>query len=161
MYDTEAGLGKLPLVTIDAGEYLLHQGSSTAQLFFLSTGRVRVIKDGQEITTVNDKGAVFGDMSVLLGIPHSASVLCVETSTFHVIDNPAAFLQSHPELLWHMARILGMRLFNLNQYLVDLKNQYEGHDHLGMVDEVLESLMNQQKTGSLKRGEGKREVPDY
>jgi hypothetical protein len=32
----------------------------------------------------------------------------------------------------------------LNRYLVDVKAQYEGHDHLGMVDEVLETLMHRQ-----------------
>jgi hypothetical protein len=30
-----------------------------------------------------------------------------------------------------------------------------------MVDEVLETLLNQQKTRVLKRGGGKRETPDY
>ena len=30
------------------------------------------------------------------------------------------------------------------QYLVDVQQQYEGHDHIAMVGEVLEALMNRQ-----------------
>ena len=56
---------------------------------------------------------------------------------------------------------LCLRLFNLNQYLVDLKSQFEGHDHLGMVDEVLETLMNQQRTNVLKRAVSKRDTGGY
>jgi hypothetical protein len=41
-----------------------------------------------------------------------------------------------------VARLLARRLDSLNKYLVDVKAQYEGHDHLGMVDEVLEALMH-------------------
>jgi hypothetical protein len=52
-------------------------------------------------------------------------------------------------------------LFNLNQYLVDIKHQYEGHDHLDMVDEVLETLLNQQKTEVVHREDSKRDTPDY
>jgi hypothetical protein len=33
---------------------------------------------------------------------------------------------------------------SINRYLVDVKRQYEGHDHLGMVDDVLETLMHRQ-----------------
>jgi len=57
--------------------------------------------------------------------------------------------------------LLSLRLFNLNQYLVDIKAQFEGHDHLGMVDQVLETLLNQQKTGVLKREDSQRDTPDY
>ena len=36
------------------------------------------------------------------------------------------------------------RLDALNRYLVDIKGQFDGHDHLGMVDSVLETLMRRQ-----------------
>lgn len=161
MIDIETSLAALPVVSCKAGTVLLHQDSTTNSLYFLREGCVQVMKDSHEIATVRDKGAVFGDMSVLLGIPHSATVLCMEDSSFHHIEHPAEYLQTHPALLLHIAQILGMRLFNLNQYLVDLKTQYEGHDHLGMVDEVLETLLNQQKTRTLKRSDSKRDVPNY
>jgi len=41
-----------------------------------------------------------------------------------------------------VARLLARRLDSLSKYLIDVKRQYEGHDHLGMVDEVIEALMH-------------------
>jgi hypothetical protein len=68
----------------------------------------------------------------------------VRPSSFAVIENPREFLASSTEASLHVATLLAGRLNALNQYLVDVKRQYEGHDHLGMVDEVLETLMHHQ-----------------
>jgi CRP-like cAMP-binding protein len=161
MSDIEESLGEFPLLSQRTGEYLLTQGDKTDTIYFLVDGSVEVVKDGYVVAAVSDRGAVFGEMSILLDYEHTASVRCLEDSTFYAIEHPAKYLQDHPAVIWHIARILGLRLFNLNQYLVDVKRQYEGHDHLQMVDEVLETLLNQQKTRVLKRGGGKRETPDY
>lgn len=161
MIDIEEILGDFPLLSLRKGEYLMRQGDRTDSIYFLVDGAVEVVKDGYEVAVVSDKGAVFGEMSILLDYEHTASVRCLEDSSFYAIQHPAKYLQDHPAVIWHIAQILGLRLFNLNQYLVDVKRQYEGHDHLQMVDEVLETLLNQQKTRVLKRGGSKRDTPDY
>jgi CRP-like cAMP-binding protein len=159
--DIETSLEHFPLVSLAAGQYLLTQEKKTDGLYFLAEGCVKVIRHGHDIATISDKGAVFGDMCILLGIEHTASVQCIENSKFYYIEHPQDYLEKHPELIWHIAQILALRLFNLTQYLVDVKNQYEGHDHLGMVDDVLETLLNQQKKRVTKRDHGKRDTPDY
>ena len=154
-------LKDFPVISLKAGEKLLAQGEKNDTIYFLVDGSVEVMKDGYEVATVSDKGAVFGEMSILLDIESSALIRCLEDSTFIAIENPKKYLEEHPKLIWYMAQILGLRLFNLNQYLVDIKHQYEGHDHLDMVDDVLETLLNQQKTNLTLRGNSKRETPDY
>jgi CRP-like cAMP-binding protein len=161
MIDIETSLKALPLISLSAGEYLLTQEEKTNSIYFLIEGTVSVIKDSYEVAVVSDKGAVFGEMSILLDIEHSASVQCLEDSRFYHIEDPGKYLEDHPRVIWHIAQILALRLFNLNQYLVDVKSQYEGHDHLSMVDGVLETLLNQQKTTVLKREDSKRDTPDY
>jgi CRP-like cAMP-binding protein len=161
MLDLETSLEAFPVMSLAAGEYLLTQREKTDSIYFLLEGSVKVTKDGYEVAVVSDKGAVFGEMSILLDIEHSASVQCLEDSKFYHIDHPRKYLEDHPGVLWHITQILGLRLFNLNQYLVDVKSQYEGHDHLGMVDDVLETLLNQQKTTVYKREDSKRDTPDY
>jgi hypothetical protein len=42
--------------------------------------------EGRQITTVAEPGAFFGEMSVLLARPHTATVRALEPSTFHVVD---------------------------------------------------------------------------
>lgn len=161
MIPIEENLEAFPLISLTAGEYLLTQEEKTDSIYFLLEGSVKVIKDGYEIAVVSDKGAVFGEMSILLDNEHSASVQCLEDSKFYHIEHPGKYLEDHPRVIWHIAQILGLRLFNLNQYLVDVKSQYEGHDHLNMVDDVLETLLNQQKTKVFHREDSKRDTPDY
>jgi CRP-like cAMP-binding protein len=161
MIDIETDLKPFPVVSLAAGQYLMSQGEMTDSIYFLLEGAVRVTKDGYDVAVITDKGAVFGEMSILLDYQHTASVQCLEDSRFYHIEHPKQYLEEHPRLIWHIAQILGMRLFNLNQYLVDVKRQYEGHDHLNMVDEVLEALLNQQKTRILRRSDSKRDTGDY
>ena len=61
----------LPLVTYQAGETVLSAASTTGQLLILKEGAVSVIKEGLEIATVTEAGAVFGELSVLLDRPHT------------------------------------------------------------------------------------------
>jgi hypothetical protein len=51
-----------------------------------------------------------------------------------------ALLQMSP-FLDHVAELLARQLDSHNKYLIDVKRQYDGYDHIGMVDEVLETLM--------------------
>lgn len=161
MIDIEEDLKRFPLVSLTAGDTLITQGEMTDSIYFLRKGSVKVTKDGYEVAVISDKGAVFGEMSILLEYMHTASVQCLEDSEFYQIRHPRKYLEEHPGVIWHIAQILGMRLFHLNQYLVDVKRQYEGHDHLHMVDEVLETLLNQQKTRILRRGDSKRDTGEY
>ena len=63
-----------------------------------------------------------------------------------MFDDAQSFLKSNPEIAFLLARLLAERLNGATTYLVDLKRQFEGHgNHLGMVGEVLETLLNHQK----------------
>jgi CRP-like cAMP-binding protein len=64
----------LPLVTYQAGETVLSTDSTTGRLLFLKEGAVTVEKEGVQIARVTEPGAVFGELSVLLGQPHTADV---------------------------------------------------------------------------------------
>jgi CRP-like cAMP-binding protein len=80
-------------------------------------------------------------MSVLLDLPHTATVRARTPVTVRAPEDAVAFLRQHPEIAFHLARLLAQRLNAATTYLVDVKRQYEGHgDHLGMLGEVLEAL---------------------
>jgi hypothetical protein len=62
-----------------------------------------------------------------------------------VFEDAESFLKSHPEIAFSLSRLLAERLNAATTYLVDLKRQFEGQgNHLGMVGEVLETLILQQ-----------------
>lgn len=136
---------ELPQKTFTAGETVLEEGARAGVLYVLREGEVEVLKGDFQITTVAEPGSFFGEMSVLLSMPHMATVKTTRESTFHVADDPQSFLRSHPELALALSRLLARRLHFVTTYLADLKKQFEDQtDHLGMVDEVLESLVHHQ-----------------
>ncbi|PAW65150.1 MAG: hypothetical protein B9S36_00750 [Verrucomicrobiia bacterium Tous-C2TDCM] len=131
-----------PLHCFEAGETVIAEGASTGLLYFLAEGVVEVTKGGVSVTRTNEPGAVFGDLSALLGVPHTAEVRAIELCRFRVVEDPVALLEANPAISLHLCRLLARRLDGVNRYLVDLKQQFEGHDHLGMVDGMIDLLMH-------------------
>ena len=62
-------LGGFPIATYQAGETVIATASTTGRLLILRTGAVAVLREGVEIATVREPGAVFGELSVLLDQP--------------------------------------------------------------------------------------------
>jgi CRP-like cAMP-binding protein len=92
-------------------------------------------------------------MSVLLKRPHTATVRAASPIGVFVLDDAESFLRSNPEVAFLLGKLLAERLNAATTYLVDLKRQFEGHgNHLGMVGEVLETLMNQQRRDGFTSG---------
>ena len=133
-----------PQQKFESGVAVLQQGGASDHLLVLIDGEVEVLRDEIRIVKVATPGALFGEMSILLNCPLTATVRTLRPCTFALIAQPREFLASSTAASLHMAELLAGRLDALNKYLIDVKRQYEGHDHLGMVDEVLETLMNRQ-----------------
>lgn len=133
-----------PRHSVSADTVLVTQGQPTSPLLVLVSGSVEVLRDDVQVARVSTPGAVFGEMSALLNTPCTATVRTLAPTTFARIEDPLFLFRSSPEVTLHVARLLAQRLDTLNRYLVDVKRQYEGHDHLGMVDEVLETLLHRQ-----------------
>ena len=126
------------------GEIIMEQGAASGILLVLVEGKVEILRDNVRVAETAQAGAIFGEMSMLLGCEHTATVRALKPSRFAVIENPQQFLTSSADASLHVAKLLARRLDALSKYLVDVKRQYEGHDHLGMVDEVLDTLMHRQ-----------------
>ncbi|WP_020565223.1 cyclic nucleotide-binding domain-containing protein [Methylosarcina fibrata] len=134
----------LPEKTFDAGEALLTEAGEDKNLYILIEGEVEVLKGETQVNIQSEPGAIFGELAVLLDVPHTATVRAVSPSRFHLVEDAEAFLRSHPDLTFQLAKLLAKKLNSITTYLVDLKNQFEDRqDHLGMVDEVLETLLHQ------------------
>lgn len=137
---------RFPEKTVSAGETLIEQDTTTGKLFVVVDGEFSVHSGKTEIASVGEPGAVFGEMSLLLSTPHTASVTASKESRVYVIDDGLKFLRSDAEIMFHVAHVLAARLQMLTSYLADLKTQYGGRDdHLSMVDEVLACLSSQQE----------------
>ena len=110
-------------------------------LFVLAEGRLLVERDGQPIATVDQPGAVLGEISMLLGVPATATVRAVGSASVHVVDADDTSLLASAEAMGDVARLLAARLQTMVTYLADVKQQYaDASGHLGMVDDVLGQL---------------------
>ncbi len=135
----------LPVVRFAPGEVLIAEGVASPRLFVLREGTVEILRGDFEINRVSDRGAILGDMSVLLSVTPTATVRAVTDCTAHVTEQGEAFLRSHPDIAYALARMLAQRLNGVSGYLVDLKRQFEDEQgHLGMVDDILETLLHEQ-----------------
>lgn len=138
-------VGGLPERAFAPGEVLLAEGGADKRLYVLIEGEVEVLKGDTQVNTQNEPGAVFGELAVLLEVSHTATVQAVVPTRCYLVEDADAFLRSHPDLAFHLARLLARKLNSITTYLVDLKNQFQDReDHLGMVDEVLETLLHEQ-----------------
>ena len=143
-------LGNREMCRFDAGQVVMQQGAQTGRLYFLIEGEVEILKDEVRVATSSQPGAVFGEMAILLGGAHTATVRSVKPSAFYIVENPLEFLNASPATCLHVCGLLARRLDALNRYLVDVKRQFEGHDHIGMVDEVLETLLHRHASDRIR-----------
>lgn len=104
-------------------EVIFREGESSQDLFWLLEGELEIQKGDQVIAYVKEPGAIFGEMSFLLGAPRSATVrargpvktLCLPK------DGMSAFLGEHPEVLQEISQILAQRLARTSEVLHGLK----------------------------------------
>lgn len=135
----------LPELEFGPGGVLLAEVGKDRKLYVLIKGEVEVLKGDTQVNTQSEPGSIFGELSVLLDVPHTATVRAVTPCRAYYVGDGAAFLHSNPDMAFHLAKLLARKLNSITTYLVDLKRQFQDQDdHLGMVDEVLESLLHQQ-----------------
>ena len=105
-------IAALPVVTYQAGESVIVDGSRTVWILILKKGAVAIVKEDTEIATVTEPGAVFGELSILLDQPNKVDVRALETSQFYVADGDVLLTQN--PIVMHVATVLARQLDNAN-----------------------------------------------
>ncbi len=67
-------------------EVIIKEDDVDYWLYFLLSGKVRISKNGIDITTLNKKGDLFGEMRLIDGLTRSASVYSVGKAICFAID---------------------------------------------------------------------------
>jgi len=132
---------RFPSRDFGPGEVVLAAGSATGQLLFLRHGAVDIVMEEVFIARITAPGSVFGDMAYLLDQSHTAEVVAVQPSSFHVVDHPEAFLEAEPRVAIHIAEVLARRLNAVNHLLVEARNRVAPADrHRGPLAETLDRI---------------------
>jgi CRP-like cAMP-binding protein len=150
----------LPLVEAGSGDEGVSQGGPSGGVWILFTGALQVFKGDVAVNTITKTGAIIGEMSVLLGTDHGATVVATEPSTLRYAEDGHAFLFGDPEITKLIAIGLAERLNFVSTYLADLKHQYGDAAGLSMVSEVLSHLAEKQVV-TARPGSARDPDPDY
>ncbi|MBW2278324.1 MAG: cyclic nucleotide-binding domain-containing protein [Deltaproteobacteria bacterium] len=79
-------VSRAPVHRLAAGERVLEQGDHGESFFVILSGKVRVLKGGQQLAELAE-GAFFGEMALLVPGPRQASVEAIEPSEILEIAN--------------------------------------------------------------------------
>ncbi len=139
------GLSK---IAFKPGQTMLPEGERLGKLLVLVEGQVEVIRERTQVTHVDEPGSIFGEMAVLLDMPHSATVRALSAVSAYEVPDALTFLDGHPEFALHIATMLARRLYYTTSYLVDLQQQAAGkRQDLDLVDQILASLVEPADAG--------------
>lgn len=150
----------LPMVEINPGEAVVTQGGPSGGVWVLLSGALQVFKGDVAVNTITKEGAIVGEMSVLLGTDHGATVVATQPSTLRYAEDGHGFLFGDPDITKLIAMGLAERLNFVSTYLADLKEQYGDATGLSMVSEVLAHLAEHQVV-TARPGSARDPEPDY
>ena len=139
--DVLAKLDGFPIRVFEPGDVVVSEGSTTGRLLFLKRGAVDVVMEEVDLTRIDQPGAVFGEIGLLLDTAHTASVLAVHSSSFYVVEDGGAFLKAEPVAALYVATVLAGRLDAVNHLVVDAKRRAPvSEQRRGLVGEMIERL---------------------
>lgn len=137
-------LDDLPDVHFAPGDTVVAEGGAGAEIWVLVSGALSVSRNGVTFNAVTRPGALVGEISVLLGVPHGATVRATAPSVLRHAADGRALLDRHPSVVRMVAVGLAERLNHVTTYLVDLQLQYGSAPGLSMVPDVLRELSQRQ-----------------
>lgn len=142
-------------VDFTANQILIREGDQLGKLFVLIDGQVEVLRKDTQVSYIDEPGSIFGEMSVLLDMPSSATVKALGPVKAYVIEDAISFLGGNPDIALYVASLLARRLYYTTSYLVDLQQQAAGkREDLDLVDKILAQLV--EKPGDAKAARRRR-----
>ena len=160
MTDMLALSAHLPTVEFEEGDAIVREGGPAGSIWVLVSGALRVRKGDIQVNTITNPGALIGEMSVLQGTAHGATVEATEHSTLRHAADGHALLESDPAITKIVAVGLAERLAFATTYLADLTHQYADVPGLSMVSDVLGRLGHHNGPAA-RPGSARDPDPDY
>lgn len=120
------------LKQFEPGEMILKEGSTDNWIFYLVSGKARIVKNGKELVTLRRIGDVFGEMGIIGGTVRSASVhaidktVCLATDISVIDQMPKEKRSDIKYVIFRgFAEILASRLRETTAELLKCKEEVE------------------------------------
>ena len=105
-------------------EYIFKQGESGNKAYLLLDGRIAIEVNGKKVSEISEM-EIFGEMSLILKKPRSASIRVLKPSIVLPIDEKVLsdLLEKSPPIVKSMVRQLSYRLAQCDAEIRSLKNK--------------------------------------
>jgi CRP/FNR family transcriptional regulator, cyclic AMP receptor protein len=103
-------VGDVPEIHFATGDIIIKEGAPSGDLFLLKDGEVEILRDQMSIGRISKEGSALGEISALLGVPATATVVALTASTFAVVKDAASVIAADHEITLEIARNLARRL---------------------------------------------------
>ena len=115
--ELEAITGRYEKVSFGEGEWIIRQGDDLSALYMILEGEVTTVID-EEDRRVLPKGSFFGEVSVLLDEPTSASIVTRTPVTCLLVPGPEVeeFLLAHPQVMYRILKAEARRLKTASEW---------------------------------------------
>jgi CRP/FNR family transcriptional regulator, cyclic AMP receptor protein len=115
--ELEAIAANYEKVSFGEGEWIIRQGDDLSALYMILEGEVTTVIDDVD-RRVLPKGSFFGEVSLLLEEPASASIVTRTAVTCLIVPGPEveAFLVSHPQVMYRVLKAEARRLRTASQW---------------------------------------------
>ena len=130
--DLQEVLQMAKLKQFQPGEMILREGTNDNWIFYLVSGKAKIVKDGKELVTLRRIGDVFGEMGIIGGTVRSASVhaidktVCLATDISVIDDMPKEKRSDIKYVIFRsFAEILANRLRETTAELLKCKKEVE------------------------------------
>lgn len=149
----------LPTEVLPAGTFLTLEGGQSGRVYVLVQGKLTVLREGVVLASIDQPGALIGEMAVLLERPHSASVRAEGSVTVRVMADAASSFAADPALALHVARVAVGRLNTTSALLVELRRAARNRPgELALVERLLGAVAG---AGAILPGRTARQRIDH
>ncbi|MEK7949527.1 cyclic nucleotide-binding domain-containing protein [Luteolibacter soli] len=98
-------VGDAPEVQFAGGDVIIQEGAPAGDLFLLKSGEVEVLRDQMSIGRISKEGSALGEISALLGVPATATVVALAPCTFAVVKDAASVMPLAMRSRWRLRGI--------------------------------------------------------
>ena len=111
------------LKTYQKGDLLFVEGDESQDLYFLVSGHLEVLKGDKKIAEITEPGALFGELSFLLGAKRTATIQAEnEVRVLRIPRNEVStFLKDFPAVAEKITQIIARRLDESSQAIYGLR----------------------------------------
>ena len=128
------------LKTYQKGDALFVEGDESQDLYFLVSGHLEVLKGDKKIAEITEPGALFGELSFLLGAKRTATIQAEnEVRVLRIPRNEVStFLKDFPAVAEKITQIIARRLDESSQAIYGLRQ---------ICDKLPDAVMLTDRTG--------------